>query len=243
MKSDPNLWNEFNFTAKSAYQEDVELEEKMSSASTAESSYCGSPVSGQVGARTSVKVANIMMIGSQQAGLYKLLDDSFQGEALVSSSSSAKRAFDLVIKEQQANDRQYKLKFWLHDPSAGKHETIISVYYKTIQYYMFVYRPEDRESFNLIVETIEKVKAKMANGKFTGLLVCDMTGLQSGKAAQVSEEEVEMIVQKYGLTREVHTSEPVCEVRQEVLKMLDRQSENKTAEFLLKKCLNKQEVI
>lgn len=240
MRSDPDLWKDFNFTVKSEYEKDVETLEDASQASTAESSYCASPtLSPEFSPKAPVRTANVMMVGPEEAGLHGLVDKLFDDQS--SELQAANKKFDLVIKEHASPEQRYKLKFWIHDPSSKKHETIISVYYKTIQFYVFVYRPNDRQSFDCLVETIQKIKAKAQ--KFAGVLIRDVTSLESSLTPEVSEEEVEGIRQRYGLMGEVQTSESAEEARQEVLKMVNRQSETKTAEFLLKACLVKQDII
>jgi len=222
-KADPNLWNDFDFKAK---PEDQENSDDLSQASTADG--LDSPtarLSGDFSGKSNAIVTNFMVIGSQEVQVPHLLNTIFEEDSLKTSHYNP--AFDLIVKDYEMQGQLYKLKFWMQDPTHKKNQEIIQTYYTSNRTYLFVYKQNSRKSFDCLAEAIEKVKAKLAEGSFKGLLVCDNTGIDKGDNQRVLEEEAESLVLKYGLMGKVDTNESLQELKQEISKFLAPKIENK----------------
>ena len=212
-RADPNLWNDFNFQSKPA--EDQEGSDDCSQASTADMESSGSRLSGDFGAKSTVQVSNYMVIGSQETQIRRILDNLFESEPVENQSQNA--MLDLVIKEQEVQGQQYKMKFWIQDPTHQRHEAILQTYYTANKTYFFVYRPDNRNSFECLAAAMEKVKARLAAGNFTGFLVCDNKNIED---YEVFEEEAEKLVERFGLAGKLETGNSLVDFKKHVYQTL-----------------------
>lgn len=217
-KPDSDLWKEFDFKAKPSLQDLSELSEEISQASTDDlSSHCGSPLerrSADFGIKESVITSTLMAIGSQDANVPKFIADLFEDPQ--NGSNNAKASFDLIIKEHEFQGQQYKTKLWIQDTSEIRHQNIIDVYYKSINSYLFVYKNTSRESFNSLVKVIERIRGKVNESRFTGVLIC-INEENDAKEKVVSDEEAENLVSKFGLKSKLNMDMSVSEIKKEIV--------------------------
>jgi len=231
--TDASLWSDFDYKGKG---EDPEDSEEMSQASTVDP--CESPLlrfSLDSEAKSLALTYSILVIGAKGTEVQKFVHGLF-GDQIERNSVS--KDFDLVIKEWKEQQQRFKFKFWVQSSEYRAYQTIMRVYYATIRYYIFIYKPHDRKSYELLVNSLETVKASTNQEKFIGVLIADST---ESKNKEVSEEEAEQLRLKYGLCKRIEMRGPLEETRQEIFKAFNCKLEPRTEEFSLSRLVFKPE--
>jgi len=216
-RADPDLWNDFDFKVKT---EDPENLESLSQASTNDT--LDSPVlrfsDEEIQARNRNLVLSSMVIGSREAQIEQVINQAFANSE---RSHLTNRNFDLTIKEAEEYGQKFLFKFWLQQVPNHQYQHIINAYYTNMRNYIFIYRADNRQSFECLDSIIENVKAQTKTGKFLGLLICDKT---NSSVEEVGEEEAELLRAKHGLLRRDKTQQQQPEeLRQELFKIFNQE--------------------
>jgi len=141
-----------------------------------------------------VQIVKSMVIGVPGTGKYSLIDNMF--DEVKEETEKLKNGFDLVIKTKEEIGVTKTFKIWIQDPSYQHIDTLLQVYYRSIPKYVFTYKAEDRESFEILDRVIGQVKAKVGD-KFRAILIGSVT--ESEETRKVGHEEGENLRRKYQL--------------------------------------------
>jgi len=141
-----------------------------------------------------VQIIKSMVIGVHGTGKYSLIDNMF--DEVKEETEKAKNGFDLIIKNKEEIGLTKTFKFWIQDPSYQHIDSLLQVYYRSIARYVFTYKVEDRESFEILDRVIGQVKAKVGD-KFRAILIGSVT--EGEEARKVDSEEGENLRRKYNL--------------------------------------------
>jgi len=161
---------------------------------------CFSPASNTKVKFEKSKIYKVMIVGSTGTGRHSLINSAFRENA--GSEKKIRNPFDLVIKHQEQDGCLNTFKFWLRDPSDKKMESLIKIYYKSINLYIFVYKVEDYRSFELLDKTIEQIKTEVSEGKFQGLLIGTISnGNFNVNERKVTHEEGSKLKAKHKLSQ------------------------------------------
>jgi len=141
-----------------------------------------------------IQIIKSMVIGVHGTGKYSLIDNMF--DEVKEETEKVKNGFDLIIKNKEEVGLTKTFKFWIQDPSYQHIDSLLQVYYRSIPRYVFTYKVEDRESFEILDRVIGQVKAKVCD-KFRAILIGSVT--ESEEARKVGSEEGENLRRKYNL--------------------------------------------
>lgn len=141
-----------------------------------------------------VQIIKAMVIGVHGTGKYSLIDNMF--DEVKEEGEKLKNGFDLIIKNKEEIGLTKTYKIWIQDPSYKHIDTLLQVYYRSIPSYVFTYKVEDRESFEILDRVIGQVKSKVGD-KFRAVLIGSAT--ESEEARKVGHEEGENLRRKYQL--------------------------------------------
>ena len=111
---------------------------------------CFSPASNTKFKFEKSKIFKVMIVGSTGTGRHSLINSAFREN--IGSEKKIRNPFNLVIKHQKQDGCLNTFKFWLRDPSDKKMESLIKIYKKSINLYVFVYKVEDYR--NTDIETL-----------------------------------------------------------------------------------------
>lgn len=166
-----------------------------------------------------------MIVGQAGVGRHRLLNAGFGN---THEEGKLRNTFDLVIKHQNQGGCANTYKFWLRDPSDEKIEPLIKVYYKSINLYIFIYRIDDRKSFECLDKAIGKVRKEVSGENFKGLLIANCS---NGRAEErkVSHEEGVELKQKYKLSQFLETKYSSEALEKVLFDFIDSRNCKKTA--------------
>jgi len=143
-----------------------------------------------------VQIIKSMIIGATGTGKYGLVDQIF--DEMEQETQELKSGFDLIIKNKEEIGLTKTYKMWMQDPSHQHIDALLQVYYRSISNYVFTYKVEDRESFEILDRVIGQVKAKVGD-KFRAVLIGTVS--EGQEARRVDSEEGERLRRKYQLEK------------------------------------------
>jgi len=167
------------------------------------SKYCAGGLGGKAkgsGEDTNGKLHKVMIVGGMGTGRHTIINTLFKEENTEKKDEPKLRnALDLLIRSRKENGQTQRFKFWIRDPNCQKFDPLIKVYYKSIDYYVFLYKNTEENSLETVERSIQDVLNEVGRSRFRGILIGN--GLDSRVAKKIMTEEGEKLKEKYGLER------------------------------------------
>jgi len=143
----------------------------------------------------------VMIVGSMGTGRHTIIDSLFKEESKEKKGEPKLRnALDLLIRSRKEKGEVERFKFWIRDPSYQKFDPLIKVYYKSIDYYVFLYKACDKESLEAVEKAIQEVLNEVPETRFKGVLIGNSFG-KTNDEKEIMTQEGEKIKEKYKLER------------------------------------------
>lgn len=160
----------------------------------------------------------IMVVGGRRAGKHTLVNSIFpeskKEDQLLENSENC---LDLIIKRKEDHYTCKKYQFWIRELFNDRYDSLIKIYYKSIQLFVFVYSLDDRESFTQVDEAIKSISSELTSNKFVGILI----GNKNDKLREVQYDEGLDLKNKYNLSWFVETNMYIESLTPQVLRKFD----------------------
>jgi len=167
------------------------------------SKYCNSGFNNKAkanGEDTTGKLHKVMIVGGMGTGRHTIINTLFKEENTEKKDEPKLRnALDLLIRSRKENNQTQRFKFWIRDPNCQRFDPLIKVYYKSIDYYVFIYKSTEENSLETVERSIQDVLNEVPRSRFRGILIGN--GLDKRTDKKVMTEEAEKLKERYGLER------------------------------------------